>query len=81
MDKHYFDHDQSVMPKILGIIQQNKNLALKFTVSKGDIHIFKNDKRVITLDQRVFNMLEANEILKLIAEKEERVNGQNIREG
>ena len=80
MDKHYFDYDKSVMSKVLGIVQQNKTLALKFTISNGDVHIFRDSKLIITLNQRVFNMLEANEILQLIHNEEGDINGKATRE-
>ena len=51
---------------MLGIIQQSKGQAIKFTVSPDQVTIYKNDEVVFTLNNEVFNQLDANEIIEMI---------------
>ncbi len=55
-----------IIPKVLGIIQQAKGQAIKFTVSPDQVKIYKKDQVVLTLNKDVFHRLDANEIIEMI---------------
>ena len=66
MREEDLNQGNSIIPKVLGIIQQSKGQAIKFTVSPDQVTIYKNDEVVFTLNNEVFNQLDANEIIEMI---------------
>ena len=66
MREEELNQSNSIIPKGLGIIQQSKGQAIKFTVSPDQVKIYKNDQVVLTLNNEVFNQLDANEIIEMI---------------
>ena len=66
MREEELNQGNSIIPKVLGIIQQSKGQAIKFTVSPDQVKIYKNDQVVLTLNNEVFNQLDANEIIEMI---------------
>ena len=66
MREEELNKGNSIIPKVWGIIQQSKGQAIKFTVSPDQVTIYKNDEVVFTLNNEVFNQLDANEIIEMI---------------
>jgi|TARA_R100001015_G_C4634392_1_gene200823 hypothetical protein len=77
MREEELNQSTSIIPKVLGIIQQARGEAIKFTVSPDSVSIFKNDQVVLTLDKEVFRQLDANEIIEMINKR----GFENVREG
>ena len=66
MREEEFNKSTSIIPKVLGMIQQTKGEAIKFTVTPDKVIIYKKDQVVLTLDKDVFHQLDANEIIEMI---------------